>query len=354
MVRLPLHVPEQGETDVRRNNAKRRGGQNGVNLKADGTSSGVRLNAQTGGGRGSFSFLFAWPGLKKYGLKEGDAENPSALVGQARRGACRSTQSTNNWPGLFVRPKRTRLTAQWAAVNRRLMIAVRLQDPTQGGGEPQAETTEPEEPVNHSQDDRRVYTNLDRPVRAPFRSVAGEPWIGPQWPWLAIVLWASVAIVGRRRHAVEWLLRCFNGCTSAPSPTQQARMETDREAGRTREPSEGSGDWRGSCLDSDRLDWSNTERNTREIENLAVALLGYWTAPPVLMMMILLFSTFLNVSIQRSGADVRSTWLQRQPTGNLASLNSDVLFLGSVQLDRIKNAIRAGGSPALFRGKLQR
>ncbi|OJZ84096.1 hypothetical protein ASPFODRAFT_49603 [Aspergillus luchuensis CBS 106.47] len=51
----------------------------------------------------------------------------------------------------------------------------------------------------------------------------------------------------------------FNGCTSAPSPTQQARMETDREAGRTREPSEGSGDWRGSCLDSDRLDWSNTE-----------------------------------------------------------------------------------------------
>lgn len=72
--------------------------------------------------------------MKKYGLKEGDAENPSALVGQARRGACRSTQSTNNWPGLFVRPKRTRLTAQWAAVNRRLMIAVRLQDPTQGGG----------------------------------------------------------------------------------------------------------------------------------------------------------------------------------------------------------------------------
>lgn len=51
-------MPEQGETDVRRNNAKRRGGQNGVNLKADGTSSGVRLNAQTGGGRGSFSFLF--------------------------------------------------------------------------------------------------------------------------------------------------------------------------------------------------------------------------------------------------------------------------------------------------------
>ncbi|PYH29710.1 uncharacterized protein BO87DRAFT_419487 [Aspergillus neoniger CBS 115656] len=51
----------------------------------------------------------------------------------------------------------------------------------------------------------------------------------------------------------------FNGCTSAPSPTQQARMETDREAGRTREPSEGSGDWRGCCLDSDRLDWSNTE-----------------------------------------------------------------------------------------------
>lgn len=49
MVRLPLHVPEQGETDVRRNNAKRRGGQNGVNLKADGTSSGVRLIAQTGG-----------------------------------------------------------------------------------------------------------------------------------------------------------------------------------------------------------------------------------------------------------------------------------------------------------------
>ncbi|RAK83271.1 hypothetical protein BO79DRAFT_222750 [Aspergillus costaricaensis CBS 115574] len=61
-----------------------------------------------------------------------------------------------------------------------------------------------------------------------------------------------------------------------------------------------------------------------------------------------------STCLLQSGADVRSTWLQRQPTGNLASLNSDVLFLGSVQLDRIKNAIRAGGSPALFRGKLQR
>lgn len=56
MVRLPLHVPEQGETDVRRNNAKRRGGENGVNLKADGTSSGVRLLAQTGG-EDCFSFV---------------------------------------------------------------------------------------------------------------------------------------------------------------------------------------------------------------------------------------------------------------------------------------------------------
>ncbi|RDH31996.1 hypothetical protein BDQ94DRAFT_160342 [Aspergillus welwitschiae] len=320
MVRLPLHVPEQGETDVRRNNAKRRGGQNGVDLKADGTSSG------------------AWPGLKKYGLKEGDAENPFALVGQTKTWSLSEHPVNEQLAGIVREAQRTRLTAQWAAVNRRLMIAVRLQDPTQGGGK------------NHSQGDRRVYTNSDRLLRAPFRCVAGEPWIGLQWPWLAIVLWASVAIVGRRRHAVEWLLRKVSTAAHRPSPTQQARMETNREAGRTRELGEGtSGDWRGSCLDSDRLDWSNTDASphridrapflycfvnalcdpsipvviplqgpsgrsccasmregTQEIENFAVALLGYWTAPPVLMMTIL--ATFL-----------------------------------SVQLDRIKNAIRAGG-----------
>ena len=58
----------------------------------------------------------------------------------------------------------------------------------------------------------------------------------------------------------ESSLRQVSTAAHRPSPTQQARMETDREAGRTRELGEGtSGDWRGSCLDSDRLDWSNTD-----------------------------------------------------------------------------------------------
>ncbi|PYH56476.1 uncharacterized protein BO96DRAFT_434454 [Aspergillus niger CBS 101883] len=421
MVRLPLHVPEQGETDVRRNNAKRRGGQNGVNLKADGTSSGRSIGPKRHHEPGKSVLIVheergwsAWPGLKKYGLKEGDAENPFALVGQTKTWSLSEHPVNEQLAGIVREAQRTRLTAQWAAVNRRLMIAVRggewlevggrkgrMLEECLGRGEERAirnlgigkdekiwcvlESKRREESRNHSQGDRRVYTNSDRLLRAPFRCVAGEPWIGPQWPWLAIVLWASVAIVGRRRHAVEWLLRKVSTAAHRPSPTQQARMETDREAGRTRELGEGtSGDWRGSCLDSDRLDWSNTDASphridrapflycfvnalcdpsipvviplqgpsgrsccasmregTQEIENLAVALLGYWTAPPVLMMTIL--TTFL------SGADVRSTWLQRQPTGTLPPSTLMVFFLGSVQLDRIKNAIRAGGK--VFQGR---
>lgn len=73
--------------------------------------------------------------MKKYGLKEGDAENPFALVGQTKTWSLSEHPVNEQLAGIVREAQRTRLTAQWAAVNRRLMIAVRLQDPTQGGGE---------------------------------------------------------------------------------------------------------------------------------------------------------------------------------------------------------------------------
>ena len=71
--------------------------------------------------------------MKKYGLKEGDAENRFALVGQTKTWSLSEHPVNEQLAGIVREAQRTRLTAQWAAVNRRLMIAVRLQDPTQGG-----------------------------------------------------------------------------------------------------------------------------------------------------------------------------------------------------------------------------